>query len=259
MLLYEELREEFEGAIFFRDDGYLTRWYSVSDIWCDIFCDICEFIELRLECETSHLSSLTTYTLELFFLTRKYRRDIRLTFIHDSTRWVYNFSFWAIVLLQDDELRISIEFMKDADITSVCSLEFIDRLIIISHGEYIRRLDTLAHYACDETQLSIIGILILVYHDPLILLCHTRAHDIILLDETYRTEYHIGEIDEWSTFESISIPSIECRECTRVFHFTVFFQLPSVFRDFEPVTLPCGDRPGIILIGDSIEGIWESS
>ncbi len=77
--------------------------------------------------------------------------------------------------------------MKYSDISSICSLEFIDRLVVISDCEEIRTIHTLTHDTRDEAELGVVGILVFVDHDPLVPLSDSSTHTIIGLDEAYGT------------------------------------------------------------------------
>ena len=81
--------------------------------------------------------------------------------------------------------------MEYPDIPSIGSLELIDRLIIISDSEDIGIFRIYPSESGDEPELSVIGILILIDHDPLVLLGECRAHDLIRLDEMDCSQYHI--------------------------------------------------------------------
>lgn len=47
----------------------------------------------------------------------------------------------TVIRFEDDELGIIPAFVKVADIFYIRSLELVDRLIIISYGEYIRTIE----------------------------------------------------------------------------------------------------------------------
>ena len=81
--------------------------------------------------------------------------------------------------------------MEYPDIPSIGSLELIDRLIIISDSEDIGIFRIYPSESGDESELSVIGILILIDHDQLVLLGECRAHDLIRLDEMDCSQYHI--------------------------------------------------------------------
>ena len=111
--------------------------------------------------------------------------------LHELTGELDDLTRRTVVGIEYDEFGISVEVMEYPDIASIGSLELIDGLIVITDGEYVRTLDALTHDARDESELGIVRILVLVDHDPLVLLCHGCPDEIISFDQTYRTQYHI--------------------------------------------------------------------
>ena len=113
------------------------------------------------------------------------------TLLHDCAGKLDDLTRRSIVGIEYDQLGIWIEIVEYPDIAGIGSLELVDGLIIITDGEYVRTLDTLTHDARDEPELCIVGILVLIDHDPLILFCQSCPDGVISLGQSYGSQYHI--------------------------------------------------------------------
>ena len=68
----------------------------------------------------------------------------------------------TVILFQTDDLCIRENMLESEDVSDVCTTEFVDRLVIITHNTEIFILGSQQAY---EFELCCVGVLILVYHD----------------------------------------------------------------------------------------------
>lgn len=132
--------------------------------------------------------------------------------IEDRTRSLDDLTLRAIVGIEYDELRRRPSILEISNILRIRSLEFVDRLIIISDGEDIwSRLIRWDHRE-DQLHLSFISVLVLVDQDILILLREMSSQIRTLSDESDRREDHIREINIPFSTHAILILSIDIQE-----------------------------------------------
>ena len=86
--------------------------------------------------------------------------------------------------------------MEVSDIFDIGSLELVDRLIIITDGEYVGVLAIHREYRVHESHLCLIGILELIDEDELVLFGEIGLDHRVSFDEFDSSQYHIREVHE---------------------------------------------------------------
>lgn len=130
--------------------------------------------------------------------------------------------------------------MKITDILRIGSLELIDRLIIITDGKDIWLLGIDREDTMYEAHLGFVRILEFIDHDELVLFREAHTDDIVSLDESYRFEDHIGEVDESTLSEDLLIRFEYSCKCFLFFHLPCFLQFTfSGIAALGPGITPC--------------------
>ena len=102
--------------------------------------------------------------------------------------------------------------MEVSDIFDIGSLELVDRLIIITDGEYIGTSAIHREYRVHESHLCLVGILELIDEDELVLFGEIGLDHRVSFDEFDSSQYHIREVHESLSFEFCLIGLIDTRE-----------------------------------------------
>lgn len=140
-----------------------------------------------------------------------------------------NLLFRTIIGFEDDEFGIIPALMKIADIFYIRSLELIDRLIIVSYGEYIRTVEADRKDRPNQAHLCFIGILVFIDEDKLVLFCEICLDPCILFDKFDGSEDHIREINIPEFFQLFLIGFVDIRERLLFLEFSIFFPDSLVF------------------------------